>query len=148
MTTRTIKVSSTPGIHSPGVWRWFESEKRNQPEAWSVEFLRAFTCDRLTVAECQRYLQGKLPIIASEEPTDDDNPTLVLTISSQRIVGLTCHVCGESCKGRQWWNRDTGFGTCTPCGIILEQQHAAHPSWGPAEDLTGKRGIHWDVKQD
>src|SRR6185503_3800288 len=28
---------------------------------------------------------------------------------------LICSCCGESCIGRQWWNRDTGYGLCDRC---------------------------------
>jgi hypothetical protein len=28
---------------------------------------------------------------------------------------LTCAVCGDACRGRQWWNRDDGFGVCPRC---------------------------------
>ena len=28
---------------------------------------------------------------------------------------LTCACCGERARGRQWWNRDTGYGVCSRC---------------------------------
>ena len=31
------------------------------------------------------------------------------------IRNLTCCCCGELTRGRQWHNRDTGFGLCRKC---------------------------------
>ena len=31
------------------------------------------------------------------------------------VKTLTCACCGNSCKGRQHWNRDKGYGCCIPC---------------------------------
>jgi len=30
-------------------------------------------------------------------------------------MNLTCAVCGGNAPGRQWWNRDTGYGVCPTC---------------------------------
>lgn len=57
---------------------------------------------------------------------------------------LTCCVCGEPCQGRQWWNRDTGYGLCQACGDTITLTHGA----AEAEDMAGKRGVHWDIKDD
>ncbi len=55
---------------------------------------------------------------------------------------LTCCVCGAGTQGRQWWNRDTGYGICVPCA----DQQAER--MGPLEhkDYYGIRGIHFDLK--
>ena len=31
-----------------------------------------------------------------------------------------CAVCDSGCKGKQWWNRDTGFGLCAKCYAWLK----------------------------
>lgn len=31
------------------------------------------------------------------------------------VVPLTCSCCGGEAHGRQWHNRDLGFGVCTRC---------------------------------
>lgn len=57
---------------------------------------------------------------------------------------LTCACCGESTLGRQWWNRDTGFGLCASC-IPLCQRGETPESF---EQSYGKRGIHFDLPSD
>jgi hypothetical protein len=61
-------------------------------------------------------------------------------MSESRIESLTCCCCGSGLKGRQWWNRDTGFGLCNGCiafvGIKDGEDYA---------DSYGHRGIHWGV---
>lgn len=52
---------------------------------------------------------------------------------------LHCCVCGTDTKGRQWYNRDRGYGLCPSCGDKL----------AASEDLrrmAGIRGVHWDVQ--
>jgi hypothetical protein len=34
---------------------------------------------------------------------------------AQSIITLTCCCCGTSTHGRQWYNRDTGYGLCPKC---------------------------------
>jgi hypothetical protein len=51
------------------------------------------------------------------------------------IHTLECCCCGESTKGRQWYNRDYGYGVCPACG----------PKF--TESDVGKRGVHWDIQQ-
>jgi hypothetical protein len=67
----------------------------------------------------------------------------VLREVNKPIRTLTCCVCGESTKGRQWYNRDHGHGLCPTCGDFLIQRNRADES---AEDMAGVRGIHWDVE--
>lgn len=58
------------------------------------------------------------------------------------IKYLTCACCGESTKGRQYWNRDTGFGLCDSCADYIEEKEGK-------EYLVqnyGKDGIHIRVK--
>ena len=58
------------------------------------------------------------------------------------IITLTCCCCGDYTQGRQWWNRDTGYGLCTGCIDFCSN--------GTDEkgmtDLYGIRGTHYDVK--
>lgn len=54
---------------------------------------------------------------------------------------LTCCCCGASTRGRQWWNRDTGFGLCTSC-IPLTHRNVTPAE---AERLYGVRGTHFDL---
>ena len=38
-----------------------------------------------------------------------------VSISLTSITTLTCSCCGKAAKGRQWWNRDRGYGLCKGC---------------------------------
>lgn len=59
------------------------------------------------------------------------------------IYTLICSCCGGSAKGRQWYNRDEGFGLCNGCidfvgrGISDEMFKSAY----------GVRGVHYDVER-
>jgi len=41
------------------------------------------------------------------------------TEPSAPVVTLTCSCCGSSTKGRQWHNRDAGYGICPKCADWL-----------------------------
>ena len=60
------------------------------------------------------------------------------------IKTLTCCCCGEQTKGRQWWNRDTGFGLCSPCAerIALREDKETMKS------CYGQEGIHYSIKEN
>ena len=55
---------------------------------------------------------------------------------------LTCCCCGESTRGRQWWNRDTGFGVCPPCVVFVRGKGETQ-----IQSLYGIAGVHYDVKE-
>jgi len=63
--------------------------------------------------------------------------------AAKPVRSLECCCCGAGTRGRQWWNRDTGYGLCEGCAERL-------PSRGvPAEemrDLYGIRGVHYDLE--
>lgn len=57
------------------------------------------------------------------------------------IRSLRCTCCGESTRGRQWWNMDTGFGLCH------REKCIALCTNGEIETSTyGTRGVHFDVE--
>jgi hypothetical protein len=58
------------------------------------------------------------------------------------IRTLECAVCGAPCRNRQWWNRDTGYGVCTPCGDRETAKHGAEE----VADYYGVNGINWGVE--
>ena len=33
----------------------------------------------------------------------------------RRARRLICAMCGQITRGRQWWNRDKGYGLCPKC---------------------------------
>ncbi len=64
------------------------------------------------------------------------------TTSQDPPYGLTCCCCGSETIGRQWWNRDTGYGLCASCADHIE------PRIGPENfhSYYGIRGVHFDVR--
>ena len=54
---------------------------------------------------------------------------------------LICCCCGERAYGKQWWNRDKGFGLCVRCIPIVNRGISEQEM----ESNYGKRGVHYDV---
>lgn len=80
-----------------------------------------------------------------------DDPEAMKKAAIEAIQGesvplstLRCPCCGAPSKGRQWWNRDTGYGICNDpkCWELNEISDVAllEKSMG-----FGVRGYHWDV---
>lgn len=62
------------------------------------------------------------------------------------IVSMSCPCCGAYTRGRQWHNRDTGYGLCVACiPFCMEQAERHGESMG---DLYGIRGVHYDVQEE
>lgn len=56
---------------------------------------------------------------------------------------MTCCCCGSTTTGRQWWNRDTGFGICVPCANNAQER------WPEDQERNyGVRGIHYDLMRE
>ena len=60
---------------------------------------------------------------------------------------LSCACCGSSCKGKQWYNRDRGYGLCARCyhwmkgrGVSEEEIHQDY----------GVAGLHFhtEIKEE
>lgn len=62
------------------------------------------------------------------------------TIPTRR---LQCACCGASVLGRQWWNRDKGFGVCQRCAKETIQREGEEAT----VRLYGRRGEHWSVNE-
>ena len=65
------------------------------------------------------------------------NMTLVSEGKPQR---LTCCCCGDIAVGRQWWNRDKGFGLCTNCVGFCQAEGS--------NDCYGIEGVHYNLSAD
>lgn len=52
---------------------------------------------------------------------------------------LICSCCGGSAKGKQWHNRDTGYGLCTKCVPFVIDRTAPEVM----ESSYGIEGIHY-----
>lgn len=66
-----------------------------------------------------------------EEELQDANPPR----------SLTCCCCGESTIGRQWYNRDTGFGLCAKCAAWI----ATRENEETMKQNYGIKGVHYEV---
>jgi len=62
-------------------------------------------------------------------------------IINKPIKSLTCCCCGERTKGRQWFNRDNGFGICGSCISKIERKEDAET----VKNCYGVRGIHYNI---
>ena len=58
------------------------------------------------------------------------------------IQSLTCCCCGESTKGRQWHNRDRGYGLCPACAVEIKGR--GETDWFMAS-MYGIEGTHYNV---
>jgi len=58
------------------------------------------------------------------------------------IRRLLCSCCGAVTRGRQWHNRDTGYGLCVDC---IERCHR-NETPEQFRQLYGDRGVHFDVE--
>lgn len=61
---------------------------------------------------------------------------------SERVRSLFCSCCGGWTRGRQWHNRDTGYGLCVDCIDFVSARET------PEQMLRcyGRRGYHYDVQ--
>lgn len=70
-------------------------------------------------------------------------------MAKQQEKHMTCSTCGSGTSGRQWWNRDTGYGLCNKCA----KWYRSHPEWATQEGfdsteeymyhLFGREGFHY-----
>jgi len=59
------------------------------------------------------------------------------------IRRMSCSCCGAVTCGRQWHNRDTGYGLCVDC--IERCQRNETPE--QFERCYGVRGVHFDIQE-
>lgn len=57
---------------------------------------------------------------------------------------LTCCCCGERCLGRQWWNRDKGFGFCESCADRISNRESEEYM----RECYGVKGVHYYVMKE
>lgn len=61
-----------------------------------------------------------------------------------KLETLACCCCGEPTRGRQWHNRDTGYGLCDNC--IDRATRGVSPA--EVESCYGKYGIHFGQSRE
>ncbi len=68
------------------------------------------------------------------------------------IESLICSCCGTRTEGRQWFNRDAGYGICPPCADRVERCEAkANPTCRIKEIMRGyygEKGIHYAINPE
>lgn len=62
----------------------------------------------------------------------------------QKPCRLTCCCCAAGTVGRQWWNRDTGYGLCETCADWIESR-ATPPE--EMRSLYGIKGTHYAITE-
>lgn len=60
------------------------------------------------------------------------------------VRSLRCNCCGGDTRGRQWRNRDTGYGMCLDCITFVRKRGMPETE---IRDLYGFEGIHWGVNE-
>lgn len=58
-----------------------------------------------------------------------------------RVRPLQCCCCGAALRGRQWFNRDTGYGICDRCA----DDEAARSDPADMRSRYGVAGVHYKV---
>ena len=65
-----------------------------------------------------------------------------------KIIGfieeLTCCCCGKDTHGRQWWNRDFGYGLCCDCADRIEKKEDEESM----KTFYGIKGVHYCSTQE
>ena len=64
---------------------------------------------------------------------------------NNKIHNLTCAVCGSYTKGRQWHNRDTGYGVCTDCITWIKSRNHYDSTPDQIKSCYGIDGINYNI---
>lgn len=57
---------------------------------------------------------------------------------------LECCCCGSGTLGRQWWNRDTGYGMCPSCIAFVRRKGMSEEE---IQCNYGMEGVHWNLPE-
>ena len=60
-----------------------------------------------------------------------------------KIRTLICSCCGAVTRGRQWHNRDTGYGLCSDCVVWIRNRGKITPE--EFAQCYGVDGEHFNV---
>ncbi len=60
-----------------------------------------------------------------------------------RVKTLICSCCGKYTKGRQWWNREIGYGICKECVPRWERHYTPEGM----KECCGVEGIHYNLNK-
>lgn len=59
------------------------------------------------------------------------------------IQTLACCCCSELTQGRQWWNRDIGYGLCAKCADFI----AVKEDKETIKSCYGEKGVHYCIEE-
>lgn len=74
---------------------------------------------------------------------DHDAILALVRMVAAPVRRLVCCCCGSETRGRQWHNRDTGFGCCPACVPRMSRNETPEQ----LQSLIGIKGIHYEVKE-
>ena len=60
------------------------------------------------------------------------------------VRSLQCCCCSQETLGRQWWNRDTGYGLCDKCCIFMENNAGEKENM---KENFGIKGVHYAIAE-
>ena len=61
-----------------------------------------------------------------------------------REANLTCACCGGPCKGKQFWNRDKGYGLCPKCHTWMKSKGETSEE---IKEYYGVEGYHFHAEE-
>lgn len=65
-------------------------------------------------------------------------------MATQPVRSLECCVCGAETRGRQWFNRDIGYGICPSCVAFVKSRGETDEE---IRSNYGVAGIHYSVDE-
>ena len=68
---------------------------------------------------------------------------IIASMMSAPVRYLTCACCGSETRGRQWWNRDTGYGLCLNCIKLVSSKISAEEM----KSCYGYDGVNYNIKK-
>lgn len=86
-------------------------------------------------------MKNNITIMGYSFEVDNIPYEAVKPMPERPIRELECCCCGQDTIGRQWWNRDTGYGLCVKCIPYVSKGQTQEE----IESCYGKEGIHYNI---
>lgn len=95
------------------------------------------------------HQEGQPRYFTMTDFADMPHATIVRAVrdSLTRTRYMRCSCCGAATRGRQWSNRDDGYGLCPDCGDSIPKRKPEEYTPDEMVRLYGVRGVHYDVKE-
>ncbi len=98
---------------------------------------------------CNAWISGYAMIVRDDAPDVGSriyHPECCPTESLEPVHELRCACCGEQTNGRQWFNRDTGYGLCAACVDYVTGPDTPE-NVAEREESYGYDGVHYRIKE-